>query len=49
MFGWAVSVLVAGIVAALLGFGGMAGTAASTAEVLFVVGLVLFLVLLVIG
>ncbi|MGA7948553.1 MAG: DUF1328 domain-containing protein [Thiobacillaceae bacterium] len=49
MFGWAVTFLIIAIVAALLGFGGLAGTAAWMAKVLFVVGLGLFLVLLVLG
>jgi uncharacterized membrane protein YtjA (UPF0391 family) len=49
MFGWAMSFLVMAIVTALLGFGSLAGAAASTAKLLFVVFLVLSLVLLVIG
>jgi uncharacterized membrane protein YtjA (UPF0391 family) len=49
MFGWAVTFLIVAIVAALLGFGGLAGTAAWMAKVLFIVGLVLFLVFLVVG
>lgn len=49
MFGWAVTFLTIAIIAALLGFGGFAGTAAWLAKILFVVGLGLFLVFLVIG
>jgi uncharacterized membrane protein YtjA (UPF0391 family) len=49
MFGWAVTFLVVAIVAALLGFGGLAGTAAWMAKVLFAVGLALFLIFLVMG
>lgn len=49
MFGWAVTFLIIAIIAALLGFGGLAGTAAWMAKVLFVVGLGLFLVFLVMG
>lgn len=47
MFGWAVTFLVIAIVAALLGFGGLAGTAAWMAKIVFVAGLVLFLLFLV--
>lgn len=49
MFGWAVTFLVVAIVAALLGFGGLAGAAAWMARIVFVAGLVLFLFFLVSG
>ncbi|HYP68358.1 MAG TPA: DUF1328 domain-containing protein [Thiobacillaceae bacterium] len=49
MFGWAVTFLIIAIVAALLGFGGLAGPAAWMAKALFAVGLGLFLVFLVLG
>lgn len=49
MFGWAVTFLFIAIIAALLGFGSLAGTAAWMAKVLFVLGLVLFLVFLILG
>jgi uncharacterized membrane protein YtjA (UPF0391 family) len=49
MFSWAVVFLVVALVAALLGFGGLAGTAANIAWILFVVGLVLALVFFVLG
>ncbi len=49
MFGWAVTFLLVAIVAALFGFGGLAGTAAWMAKILFIVGLALFLVFLVMG
>lgn len=46
---WAVIFLVVALVAALLGFGGVAGTAMEGARLLFWVALVLFLVSLVFG
>lgn len=49
MFGWAVTFLVVAIVAGIFGFAGVAGTAAWIARGLFVVGLVLFLVMLFVG
>jgi uncharacterized membrane protein YtjA (UPF0391 family) len=49
MFGWAVSCLVIAIVAALYGFGGWNGPGTQLAKGVFVVGLVLFLALLVLG
>jgi uncharacterized membrane protein YtjA (UPF0391 family) len=44
---WAVAFLVVAIVAALFGFGGVAGTAMEGAKILFWVALVLFVVTLV--
>lgn len=41
MFNWAIIFLVIAIVAALLGFSGIAGTATNIAWILFVIGLVL--------
>jgi uncharacterized membrane protein YtjA (UPF0391 family) len=49
MFGWAITFLIVAIVAGIFGFAGIAGTAAWIAKVLFVVGLVVFLVLLLTG
>jgi uncharacterized membrane protein YtjA (UPF0391 family) len=49
MFRWAVIFLIIAIVAAVFGFGGLAGTAAWMAKVLFVIGLALFLVFLMMG
>ena len=46
---WAVVFLVVALVAALLGFGGIAGTAMEGARLLFWVALVLLLVSLVFG
>tara|TARA_R110001583_G_scaffold132517_1_gene284494 strand:+ start:344 stop:508 length:165 start_codon:yes stop_codon:yes gene_type:complete len=41
MIGWAVTFLIIAIIAAALGFSGIAGTAVNIAWILFVVGLVL--------
>lgn len=49
MLSWAIGFLVLAIVAAVLGFGFVAGTAATIAKVLFVIFLVLFVVALVRG
>jgi len=49
MLSWALAFLVLALVAALFGFGGVAGTAMSAAQILFFVFLVLFLVSLVFG
>ena len=44
MLSWSVTFLIIAIVAALLGFGMVAGTAATIAKLLFIVFLVLFVV-----
>jgi uncharacterized membrane protein YtjA (UPF0391 family) len=49
MLSWAIMFLVIALVAAALGFGGLAGTAAGIAKILFFVFLVLFLVSLIFG
>jgi uncharacterized membrane protein YtjA (UPF0391 family) len=49
MLGWAVTFLVIALVAAVLGFSGIAGTAVGLAKILFAVFLILFLVSLVFG
>jgi uncharacterized membrane protein YtjA (UPF0391 family) len=49
MLSWAITFLVIAIIAAVLGFGGIAGTAAGIAKVLFFVFLVLFVVSLIFG
>jgi len=49
MLHWALIFLVIALVAAILGFGGIASAATSIAQVLFVVALVLFLVSLLAG
>jgi uncharacterized membrane protein YtjA (UPF0391 family) len=53
MFGsllhWAIIFLIVALVAALLGFGGVAGTAMAGAKMLFWVALVIFIVMFVAG
>lgn len=49
MIGWAVTFFVIAIIAALLGFSGIAGTAVNIAWILFVVGLILALVFFLMG
>ncbi|MFZ9500585.1 MAG: DUF1328 domain-containing protein [Beijerinckiaceae bacterium] len=46
---WAVAFLLVALVAAALGFGGVAGTAMSGAQMLFWVAIILFVVSAVIG
>jgi uncharacterized membrane protein YtjA (UPF0391 family) len=49
MLSWAVVFLVVGLVAALFGFTGLAGTAVNIAWILAVLGIILFVVFLVLG
>ena len=49
MLGWAVVFLVIALVAAVLGFGGIAAASAGMAKVLFFVFLLLFIISLVFG
>lgn len=49
MIGWAVTFLVVALIAAVLGFSGIAGMAANIAWILFVVGLILAVVFFVAG
>jgi uncharacterized membrane protein YtjA (UPF0391 family) len=49
MLSWALTFLVVALIAAALGFGGLAGTSASIAQVLFFLFLVLFVVSLIFG
>lgn len=49
MIGWALTFLVVAMIAAVLGFGVIAGTAALIAKALFFVFLVLFVVSLIAG
>ena len=46
---WAVTFLVVAVVAALFGFGGVAGTAMEGARLLFWVAIIIFVVTLVMG
>lgn len=49
MFRWALIFAVVALIAAVLGFGGVAGTAAGIAKVLFFVGLALIVLFLILG
>ncbi len=49
MFHWAIVALVVAIIAALLGFSGIAGAATNIAWILFVVGLILAVVFFITG
>ena len=49
MLAWAITFLIIALIAAALGFGTLAGTAATFAKILFFVFLVLFIVSLIFG
>jgi uncharacterized membrane protein YtjA (UPF0391 family) len=49
MLGWAVTFLVIALVAAVLGFGGIAGVAVELAKIVFVVALILFVISAIFG
>jgi uncharacterized membrane protein YtjA (UPF0391 family) len=49
MFGWALTFLIIALIAAVLGFGGIASFAVEIAKIVFVVALVLFLISAVVG
>jgi len=49
MIGWAVTFLVIALIAAVLGFGGLAGTAIEIAKIIFFVAIILFLISAVFG
>jgi uncharacterized membrane protein YtjA (UPF0391 family) len=49
MFGWAATFLIVALVAAVLGFTGIAGVATNIAWILFVVGLILAVVFALFG
>jgi uncharacterized membrane protein YtjA (UPF0391 family) len=49
VLGWAVTFLIIALVAALFGFGGIAGTAVEIAKLIFFVAIVLFAISAVIG
>jgi uncharacterized membrane protein YtjA (UPF0391 family) len=49
MLGWVVTFLVVALVAALLGFGGIAGASIEIAKVIFFIAIVLFLASLLFG
>ncbi len=49
MLSWSVTFLIIALIAAALGFGGIAGTAVGIAKILFFVFIVLFLLSLIFG
>ena len=49
MFGWALAFLVIALIAAALGFGGIAGTAVGIAKIIFFVALALLAISLIAG
>jgi uncharacterized membrane protein YtjA (UPF0391 family) len=49
MLGWVVTFLIIGLIAALLGFGGIAGVAVEAAKIVFFVAIVLFAISLIAG
>jgi uncharacterized membrane protein YtjA (UPF0391 family) len=49
MLGWAIAFLILALIAAALGFGGLAGTAIVAAKLIFVVAIVAFLASAVLG
>lgn len=49
MLGWAITFLIVALVAAVLGFGGIAGTAVEIAKLIFFVSIVLFAISAVVG
>lgn len=49
MLGWAVTFLIVALIAAALGFGGIAGTAVEIAKIIFFVAIILFVISAVFG
>lgn len=49
MIGWAVTFLVIALIAAVLGFGGVAGVAMEAAKIIFFVAIVLFAIAVIVG
>jgi uncharacterized membrane protein YtjA (UPF0391 family) len=49
MFGWAITFLIVALIAAVLGFGGIAASAVEIAKIIFFVAIVLFVISAVIG
>jgi uncharacterized membrane protein YtjA (UPF0391 family) len=49
MLGWAVTFLIIALIAAVLGFGAIAGTAIEIAKIIFFVALILFAISAVVG
>ncbi len=49
MMGWAITFLIIALIAAILGFGGIAGFAIEAAKLVFFVALILFLISAIVG
>ena len=49
MLGWAVTFLIVALIAAVLGFGGIAGVAIEAAKLVFFVAIILFAIAAVVG
>lgn len=49
MMGWAITFLIVALIAAVLGFGGIAGFAVEAAKLVFFVAVILFLISAVVG
>lgn len=49
MISWAITFLVVALIAAVLGFGGVAGVAVEFAKIIFFVAIILFLISAVVG
>jgi uncharacterized membrane protein YtjA (UPF0391 family) len=49
MLGWALTFLVVALIAAVLGFGGIAGFAVEIAKIIFFVAIILFVVSAIVG
>jgi uncharacterized membrane protein YtjA (UPF0391 family) len=49
MIGWAITFLIIALIAAVLGFGGIAGTAVGIAKIIFFAAIVLFLISAIFG
>jgi uncharacterized membrane protein YtjA (UPF0391 family) len=49
MLGWALTFLIIALIAAVLGFGGIAGFAVEIAKIIFFVAIVLFVISAVVG
>lgn len=49
MLGWALTFLIVAIIAAILGFGGIAGAAIGIAKIIFFVAIILFVISAVMG
>ncbi|MGA7389577.1 MAG: DUF1328 domain-containing protein [Pseudolabrys sp.] len=49
MLSWAVTFLIIALIAAVLGFGGIAGVAIEAAKIIFFVAIVLFLITALVG